>query len=446
MKITARWMTPRKNADGSRRFYFQPRTQDIKGKGWRVVPLRDEAGAMIRDEKRAATACDPFAQLYDGWLEGLPGHEPGRIVIPDRGPAYVQEASQEPVSGRQRVSERKWPAGTVGSVVQDYEGSRYFEKLSAGTQDDYRYTNGLVVEAWGDTPWRALDEGELAEWLEGIMEVKPHMGHQIYRQTRAVFGKMRLIHKKSHANHVPKGSNPWAALDLTTPDSRLIVWSEEAVTAFVTHCDDNGAPSFGDAALFMSWIGTRRQDWSRWPRDFFDRDLVGFRPTKTRRSSNVSVVIPWTLVPELRTRIEAARDRLEEMDEKVRPSTFFYDDTNNRPWTEKRFGQRFRDLRDSFARKHPAFRVNYMVELVPSDPFLLPTMALTARSWRHTAITLLLDRGASPDEIRPITGHTEQGIKTIEKNYRALTANQAARTLGKRTGPAEIVPLKEAQS
>jgi len=130
----------------------------------------------------------------------------------------------------------------------------------------------------------------------------------------------------------------------------------------------------------------------------------------------------------------------------VRPSTFFYDDTNNRPWTEKRFGQRFRDLRDSFAAKHPAFRVNYMVELVPSDPFLLPTMSLTARSWRHTAITLLLDRGASPDEIRPITGHTEQGIKTIEKNYRALTANQAARTLGKRTGPAEIVPLKEAQS
>lgn len=443
MKITARWMTSRKNDDGSRRFYFQPRTQD-KPKGWPLVPLKDEHGATIRDPIKAATACDPFAQLYDGWLAGLPDHGPDRIVIPDRGPACVrpQDAAQQGKTGRQSVTDRQYAPGTIGRIVADYEVHDRFLRLSESTQADYKYTNGLLVEAFGTTQWRDLSEAEASEWLEGVMAEKPHMGHQIYRQSRAVLGKARLIYKKGDPGYIPKKQSPFHALDLPTPESRLIVWSEEAVNAFVGHCDDQKAPSFGDAALFMSWIGTRRQDWSRWPADFFDTDLIGFRPRKTRRSSNAAVVIPWKIVPELRQRIEAARRRLEEMDAKVRPSTFFYDDTNNRPWTEKRFGERFRGLRDSFAEKRPAFHVRYMVDLVETDPFLLPTKALTARSWRHTCVTLLLDKGATPDQIRPITGHTEKGIKTIEKNYRALTADQAAIGLGKRTAP--IADIKEA--
>lgn len=454
VKITARWLTSRKNDDGSRRFYFQPRTED-KAKGWPgTVPLRDATGAAIRDPAQAARACEPFAQLYDGWLAGLEGHGPDRIVIPAHGPATIQDGPQKgsrgPTGARQRATDRLWPPGTVGRIVQDYEASRHFQKLEASTQADYRYTNSLLVEAYGEDQWTALHESELAEWLEGVIAEKPHMGHQLYRQSRAVFGKARLIYKKGEPGYIPKAANPFAALDLATPESQLIVWTEEIVAAFVAHCDGQEAPSFGDAALFMSWIGTRRQDWSRWPADFFDRDLIAFRPTKTRRSSNAAVVIPWQIVPELRVRIEAAKARLEKMKQATGtdmplPSTFFYDDTNNRPWTEKRFGVRFRELRDSFAAKHPAFRVRYMVGLVESDPFLLPTLELTARSWRHTAITLLLDRGATPDQIRPITGHTEKGIKTIEKNYRALTADQAALALGKRTASAEVKDIKEAK-
>lgn len=443
VKITARWLTSRANQDGSRRFYFQPRSRDV-AKGWpSTVALRDEHGGILRDPVKAAAQVAPLAALYDGWLAGLPDHGPDRL---DLATGTVRDPSQQPLAARQALSGQAWAAGTIGAIVADYEASRYFLKLAAGTQADYRYTNGLLVEAFGPHQWRDLSESDCSAWIEAVMAEAPSMGHQLYRQSRAVLGKARLIYKKGAPGHIPKGHNPFAALDIETPDAKLIVWTEEIIPLFVAHCDAKGAPSFGDAALFMSWIGTRRNDWSRWPADFFDRAIVGFRPRKTRRSSNKAVVIPWTVVPALRQRIEAANARLEKIDGKVRPATFFYDDSNNRPWTEKRFGARFRELRDSFAAQHPAFRVHYFVDVVPGDPFLLPSKLLTARSWRHTCVTLLLDKGTPPDQIVPITGHTLDGIKTIEKNYRALTAAQAAGGLAHRTrADAAQQAIKEAK-
>lgn len=444
MKITARWLTSRKNSDGSRRFYFQPRSADT-AKGWpATVALLDEARQPLRDPAMAARACEPLAQLYDNWLAGLPGHGPERI---DRTRGRVLDPAQRPLEGRQRASDKRWLPGTVGAIVADYEAEDGpLSKLAASTQADYRYTNSLLVAAFGEYQWRSLSPSDTGTWVEAIMSERgEHLGHQVYRQSRAVFGKTRRLYPRTHPGHIPKAENPFAALDIETPGSQLIVWTADIVAKFVAHCDAQGQPSMGTAALFMSWIGTRRNDWSKWPLDFFDRDVVGFRPRKTRRSSNKAVVIPWTLVPELRQRIEAEKKRVAKL--AVTPTTFFFNDANSRPWTEKSFGIAFRALRDSFAELHPAFHVHYLVELIDTDPFLLPTRKLTARSWRHTCITLLLDKGAKPEEIVPITGHTLDGVKTIEKNYRALTAEQAARGLAHRTGPqaAPVTDIKEAK-
>lgn len=74
-----------------------------------------------------------------------------------------------------------------------------------------------------------------------------------------------------------------------------------------------------------AWLGVRRQDWIRWDKKIFDTLYLAWDTEKT----DAPVTIPWSVVPELHVRIEAAKQRRQIDD--IRSTTFFIDDFGHRP-------------------------------------------------------------------------------------------------------------------
>ncbi|SKA24540.1 hypothetical protein SAMN02745126_04415 [Enhydrobacter aerosaccus] len=414
-KIGVPYLQSFTNDDGTRRHYFAPRQADRRH-GWATVRLHDRFERPIRDDLEAAQACAAVADIYRRWRNGEDGYGPWRIDKLGR----VVEAP-----ARKKQKGKLYPPGTIGAMVADFRAHPMFGELSAKTQKEYTTYLGLLVEQFGETQWRRLSPGAARTWLMQRAIAGGKSGaHALYRTARAFFNQVRLIYEDvDHPGIVPKHENPLASLNLSLPSSNPLPWPREAVRAFIELADGQGQPSLGDAMVFMSWLGVRRQDWLDWPADFFDRPLLAFQQSKT----GVPNVIPWDQVPELVARVAAARAR--QAASAVRAARFFTDRAGV-PWRgASHFRDAFNDLREQLAATHPSFPTRYYVGLVAGDPLAVPTEKLTIRTLRHTCVTFNFDAGVPAELIRGITGHSADEIEDILKHYRARTADQAAAAL-----------------
>jgi hypothetical protein len=202
----------------------------------------------------------------------------------------------------------------------------------------------------------------------------------------------------------------------------------------VALADELGRPSMGDAIVTMAWLGTRRQDWLAWPANICDTPYFAWDTEKT----SAPVTIPWSVIPALRERIEAAEVRHQTA--AIRATTFFVDDVGGRPWSAMRFYHASDALRAELAKRHESFPTRYAVKHYPGDPMRIPTAWLTMRILRHTCLTALHDAGCVREQIRAITGHTIASINEVLDRYTKLTVDQAGAALVKRLEHESISP------
>jgi hypothetical protein len=312
-KIRVPYLVAYANKNGSKRFYFAPKHEDRKH-GWATVRLHDKQQRQIRDPLKAAVACKAIADIYRRWRAGEEGYGPWRI---DKLGRIVEQPVPQPANESQKV----YSPGRIGAMVTDYMAHDVFLENSEKTRKEYTIYLNLFVEKFGTTYWQKLAPGTVRAWLMERAELGgPAGAHSLYRTVRAFFGKIRLCYDSvDHPGYVPVHLNPLKQLDLELPRTSILVWTREAVQAFVALADELGQPSIGDAVAMMSWLGVRRQDWLTWPADFFDHDLIAFRQAKTHLPN----VLPWSLVPELVERVRAAKAR--RTADAVTSSTFFHD-------------------------------------------------------------------------------------------------------------------------
>lgn len=428
-KIEVPYLITRRNQDGSVRYYFCPRQADRRH-GWATVRLHDKYQRPIRDALEAAEACRAVAAIYTAWRAGAEGYGPWRIDKLGR------VAEQAPKKIRKHAAGKHYKPGQIGAMVADYKDHDVFTSLKAKTQLEYQTYLAIFVEGrlsptsptFGETYWHELAPGPLRVWLQAHGRANGWAGmHSLYRTIRAFFGKVRLCYDtKKHPGFVPIEANPAAELDLGLPKPNLILWPRAAIDAFVAIADARGHHSIGDAIVMMGWLGVRKQDWLDWPADVFARPELAFRQEKTGKP----LVLPWTQVPPLVQRVEAALAR--RTADAVSSTTFFHD-RGGRPWKDAdAFRAAFNELRDALAIQHPSFATRYYVGLDPDDPLRLPTARLTMRTMRHTCITLLHDAGVPRELIASITGHELREIDEVMKCYAASTADQAAVALNMR--------------
>jgi hypothetical protein len=377
---------------------------------------RDEI--PIVDEASAISACTEIAEIYLRWKQGKPGYGPHLIdefgrVVKRRPSSVVDAAPGDP--------------GTIAAIAADFMDSDEYSELKPSTQDDYRLCLDALVKKFGPRHWSTISSREAKAWIREKAVTHPSMAHQWYRSCRAVLNKTRLIYdERYHPGYVTPGANPFDSLNVGLPKARLIVWPQTAIEAMVALADEIGRPSLGDAIVTMVWLGARRQDWLTWPSNIFDTPFLAWDTEKT----NAPVTIPWSVIPELRERIEAAKARLRQST--VRATTFFVDDVGQRPWSANRFHAAFDGLRRELGNRHESFVTRYAIKHYPADPMRIPTAWLTMRVLRHTCITALHDAGCAREQIRAITGHTIASINEVLDRYTKLTIDQAGAALQRR--------------
>ncbi len=260
-----------------------------------------------------------------------------------------------------------------------------------------------------------------------VLSLPLELAHQWYRTCRALLNYTRLIYDdRNHPGYVPAGMNPFDKLKLSLPKAQLLVWPSEAISVAVALADELGRPSLGDAIVTMYWLGVRRQDWLAWPSNIFDTAFLAWDTEKT----DAPVTIPWSVIPELQARIEAAK--LRHRRSPIRATTFFVDDIGQRPSSSNRFFAAFSRLRAELAKRHEGFPTKFAMKHYPGDPMRMPTAWLTMRTLRHTCITALHDAGCVREQIRAITGHTIASINEVLDRYTKLTADQAGAALERR--------------
>lgn len=411
------WLTRRARRDGSDRYYFQPSRFD-RPHGWRTVRLHDQHELPITNEAEAIEACRPLADVYLGWKQGKPGFGPHMIDklgrLARQLPAFMTTAA---------VGE----PGTIAAIAADFLDSDEFRERKPSTQDDYRLNIEALVKQFGSRCWDEISAREAKAWLRQKAETHPSQAHQWYRTSRALLNCTRLIYDdRDHPGYVPAGMNPFEKLKFSLPKARLLVWPHKAISAAIALADELGRPSLGDAIATMAWLGVRRQDWLAWPANIFDTPYLAWDTEKT----DAPVTIPWSVVPELRARIEPAR--LRHQRRTIAATTFFVDDIGQRPWSSNRFFAAFTRLRGELAKRHVSFKTTYAVKHFPGDPMRIPTAWLTMRTLRHTCITALHDAGCVREQIRAITGHTIASINEVLDRYTKLTADQAGAALERR--------------
>jgi hypothetical protein len=302
-----------------------------------------------------------------------------------------------------------------------------FDELKLATRNDYRLCLEAFVKKFGQHRWSTISSKEAKAWIREKSQTNPSIAHQWYRTCRAVLNKTRRVYdERDHPGYVAERLNSFDKLNIGLPRTKLVVWPLEAVTKMVELADEAGRPSLGDAIVTMAWLGVRRQDWRAWPANIFDTPYLAWNTEKT----DAPVTIPWSDVPELRERIEAAK--LRRQNASIRGTTFFVDDVGQRPWSSNRFHIAFGKLRAALAKQHESFGTRYAVKHYPSDPMRIPTAWLTMRVLRHTCITALHDAGCVRDQIRAITDHTIASINEVLDRYTKLTADQAGAALAKR--------------
>jgi len=414
-KVRAPYLTSRLGPKGTRRWFFQPPSRD-RAKGWTAIRLHDQFQRPIADELQAANACRELSHIYTRWRAGEPGYGPWRIDNLGR------VVAMQPVKIRKG---KNFKPGQVGAMVHDYYQHEIFTGLSKKTRDEYRIYLDLLVERFGDDDWRDITPGAARLWIRGrAIAGGPSGAHALYRTARAFLNKARLLYtEKGHPGIVLEHENPFQSLDLSLPTASLLVWPRAAIEAFVLLADELGQPSIGDALVMMSWLGTRRQDWIKWPATFFEQPLIAFRQDKTKKP----LVLPWSMIPPLQARVTAAQAR--RTADAVTATTFFHD-PQGLPWGKAgRFRDNFNGIRDELVKQHPTFPTRYYVGLVEGDPLCIPTAELTMRAMRHTCITLMHDAGIPRELIRGITGHEMATIDEVMACYTASTADQAAAAL-----------------
>lgn len=419
------YLAIRRNKRSAPRWYFQPKTEHGPA-GWKTVRLHDKYDRPIVDGVEAATACNAIVKIYQAWMRGVPNNEPSRID--DKGRVLDMAPKMRKRKGKwARVAPVLYRPGMVGAIIADYRDSDEFKTLGEKSQIDYGACLDALGERFGTTYWQNISRKQAKAWIMEKYDTEPSQAHQWYRTCRAMFNKTQLIYDDAtHPGYVAELLNPFAKLDIEMPKAKLIVWPVAAVEAAVAIADLAGRPSLGDAITCMYWLGTRRQDWMRWPPTIFDTPYLAWETKKTKED----VTIQWDMVPALKARIDQAKARMQAS--AVRATTFFHDDATGLPWQEDTFFDGFNDLRDRLVATHPSFVTRYAVKLLDHDPMRLPTGELTMRTLRHTCITALHDAGASREQIRSVTGHSLKTIDEILDRYTKLTVDQSSAALGKR--------------
>lgn len=373
MKIKVPYLTSRANADGSRRWYWQP-TAELRRHGFALQRLPD-------DEAQAIAEAGRWNAKVAAWRAG----EDGR-------------------SGPQ--------PGTLRDIIRRYRQSDAFTELRPKTRQGYDWCLGIIDDWAGDRPAAAIGTPDVKAFYAPIRKRTPS-------KANAVLTMLRTVYKWAQSEELVE-DNP-ADRDRikrrgVKPKPRPM-WSRATVEAFVAAADAAGRHSVGTAVLLNSWCGQRMTDVLAFARP----RIAGGELRLTQSKTGEPIVLPIDVIPRLAARLQAEEQR--QQGRKVASLALIVSEETGEPYTLRNFSEWVERLRHAAADTAAA---------AGDEQLAAELRGLVFQRLRAHAVVELYLAGCDFGLVSQITGHTAKAIQTIIDHYLPLRRDLATLAFRKR--------------
>lgn len=365
---------------------------------WEPGPRLRDAGFTGRDLKDANGAWLPFVDAVAA-AQALNG----------------EVAAWRATGAKPKRAQPAPPAAiTVAQCWEDYE-RRGMRDLRPRTAADYR-NKGKALIAWaGDSPIAALTTPLMVEWWETLREEKSlAVANGCLAVASAFLSWCRL------RGHVK--TNPARELKLKRTAPRVVIWTDEELTAMVAVADAAGEHGLADAIVAALWTGQRQRDVLDLPRHIFDAGRISLSQAKT--AGRVDMKMPQAVA----ARRAGAMERVRRSG--IVAHTFVVDDRTGKTFNSWSFTHRFAMLRAAVAGRNEAHGKPIDTCFLEAARSVLetPIPSVAEKRFsdlRDTCVTRLYKADVPILKIAAITGHEPRSVHTVLRHYLAMGAADA---------------------
>jgi len=283
--------------------------------------------------------------------------------------------------------------GTVAALIRAYLSSLKFEKKRASTQREYKRMAAYLEDEFGTMPIRALRSpkvrGVFLAYHEKIGRDRPREADNRLSVLSAIFSYV------ASRGEIPE--NPIRGFErLYDGDRSDRIWLEGDIKRFM-----EGAPLELQQALILALhTGQRYGDLVRLRWADYDGETITLRQSKGDRTVAV-------------TATAALRAMLDGMD---RRGPFILTRPDGRPWFTEKDDKALGKAWHARMKESGIYSKDWE-EMTKEEK----REQLHFHDIRGTAVTLLSEAGATPQQIAGLTGHTIKSVYTILEKYMART-------------------------
>lgn len=325
------------------------------------------------------------------WYWNRPGHEKQKLPSEPAERAKVVTLLNKKADAAEGVLQfSNTPSteaviGSVAWVVDQYEKSDQYAKLSPGTTKYYkRFLSDIRVEL-GSFPFEAVDRAVVKEFIERY-EAKSAPRH-----CAAVW---RNLFNTAMDKQIVK-DNRARDLRLPSPNRRTVVWERESMKRWLEVCATSDRASSLEIAFYLlMYTAQRVGDVLSMTRFQYQDGVLKLRQQKT----NKLVAVPAH--PELKAKLDAMLE--------ANPCQTMLVDNNGKRMSYTRFLELFNDVK----------RRAGVEDFQPRD-------------MRRTAMVLMAEGGATEIQIAAVSGHTIEQTRRILETYIPRTVSMAREGVAK---------------
>ena len=291
---------------------------------------------------------------------------------------------------------------SVAALVRLYRGigkehvdaSEEFAILGAATKRTYNPWLDSIEDSFHDTVVKALSPKVVKTYYRSTCK-----NRGLYAGYHMMGALRTLLSFGVSEDWLP--SNPALLVPVKTPPKRTVKWEPAQTKAMIEKADASGRRSIALAIMISEWLGQRPGDIWRMKWSAYDGQAIQFQQEKTQHD------LPRIPVsPELKARLDA---ELVKRSAAVKTSIFIIvNEETSKPYNDSAFQHRFADIR-----------------LAAGLPF-----NLRFADFRRTAITDIVESGATDDEARAVSGHKDRNVLA---RYAPPSDAMAANAMTKRT-------------
>lgn len=305
----------------------------------------------------------------------------GRKLPGAPGSPEFMQALQAARAGRSDVLE-----GTLAGLVRAYEESPDFLKRAESSRKIATYLFRRIDAEYGTLPVAALAERKKVR--PDFLAWRDRMAKQFPRGADNTLAHLARVLSWAEGRGLIDDNPLRGWKRIYESDRSDLIWLPEHIAAFCK----TAAPELQTALMLALHTGQRQGDLLRLGWSAYKDGALSLRQSKNR----VRVRVPCT---------RALRDTLDAL---PRRAAVILTDARGRPWQARAFKRAWKNAADAAG----------VTELHFHD-------------LRGTAITMLSEAGATPQEIAAITGHSLRNVSQILDKYLARTRDLAESAIAK---------------